>query len=133
MRDRPRWWGYVIHVIQDYPELHAKLIGLRETNITANYTGLTGSSGLSDPIYNAVTKSLPRRDQIEHDAVETAIAWVMTRPNSRQRMMLITMVYLRRTHTLEGAALAVGYVYGHAKRLNQEFVREVAKNLELTD
>lgn len=42
------------------------------------------------------------------------------------RLAIIDLVYWRRTRTLQGAALDVGYSYDRAKDFHSEFIRLVA-------
>lgn len=46
------------------------------------------------------------------------------------RMKVIRMVFFKKTHTLQGAALNVPCSYETAKRWTQQFIRLVAKSFE---
>ena len=58
-------------------------------------------------------------------AVEQALFSWADRAGGAAVVEMIRLVYWARTHTLEGAALKVGYCYRHALRLRAAFVMEV--------
>ena len=66
----------------------------------------------------------------ETRAVETAVADTIRLLDGEDRMKVIRMVFLKKTHTLQGAALNVPCSYETAKRWTQQFIRLVAKSFE---
>ena len=50
-----------------------------------------------------------------------------------ERIQVIEMVFFRRTHTLEGAALMVPCSYDTAQKYHAQFIKAVARNMGLMD
>ena len=126
-KPRYRWWGYIRNVIRAYPELKKEYEELHQQSVTANTSGMSGGNGLSRGTENVALRELPKTKQKEYDAVSRAIEITKRMPNGIQRLQIIDLVYWKRTHTVEGAAMKVGYSVDRGKQLHGEFVRLVAK------
>lgn len=92
---------------------------------------------MSNPRYGwwPYVKDMIRRypDKTTEDetrAVDTAVAETIRLLDGEDRMKVIRMVFLKKTHTLQGAALNVPCSYETAKRWTQQFIRLVAKSFE---
>ena len=68
--------------------------------------------------------------EAETAAVTSAIAQTEQMPEGQRRLSMIGMVFFRKTHTLHGAALEVSCSYATAKRWQQAFIQEVARNFK---
>lgn len=66
----------------------------------------------------------------ETKAVLTAIEDTERLIDGDDRLQVIRMVFLKKTHTLQGAAINVPCSYETAKRWTQQFIRLVAKSFE---
>lgn len=66
----------------------------------------------------------------ETRAVATAISDTEILLDGADRMRVISMVFIKKTHTLQGAALNVPCSYETAKRWTQQFIRLVAKSFD---
>ena len=66
----------------------------------------------------------------ETKAVSIAVEDTERLLDGDDRMKVIRMVFLKKTHTLQGAALNVPCSYETAKRWTQQFIRLVAKSFE---
>lgn len=75
----------------------------------------------------------PNQSQRERQAVQRAIEQTQRMDNGSERMRVVEMVFLKQTHTLEGAALMVPCSYMTARRWHNDFIRRVAKNFGLMD
>lgn len=73
-------------------------------------------------------REMSEAERKECAAVEDAIRQTMDRASGRERMKLVDMVFFKQTHTLEGAAMEVPCSYVTAKRWQQQFIVQVAKN-----
>jgi hypothetical protein len=73
----------------------------------------------------------PDVKETERKAVEGAIRETEGVPSGADTLKIIDMVFTRKTHTLDGAALAVGYSYRQARRLQTAFYKRVARHLGL--
>ena len=125
-----RWEGYIKRVLYSYPSLKKAQEELRETITTAAYGVFGGRSpDPSDPVAAAALRELPPSDRRELEAVEKAICATRALGNGEQRLKVIELIYWRRSHTLEGAARVVHYSYRQTRRLQFDFLAEVAKNL----
>ena len=126
-KPRYRWWGYIRNVIRAYPELKKEYEELHQQSVTANTSGMSGGNGVSRGTEKVALRELPKTKQKEYDAVSRAIEITKRMPNGIQRLQIIDLVYWKRTHTVEGAAMKVGYSVDRGKQLHGEFVRLVAK------
>lgn len=129
--NRYRWWGYVRNVIRAYPDLMRQYRELRAPKVTADYTPAVSGSSYADPTYCAAVKCLPRTEQKELEAVNSAVCVTRKYPNGKQRLEMIRLVYWEQSYTVVGAGERVGYQEAQAKRLHREFVLLVASYLEL--
>ena len=69
----------------------------------------------------------------ESAAIEYAIERTKESPDGAEKIALIEMVFFKRTHTLQGAALCVHCSYETAKRWMQQFMRLVAEKRGLME
>lgn len=69
----------------------------------------------------------------EQTAVKRAIDQTKQMENGMERIQVIEMVFFRRTHTLEGAALMVPCSYDTAQKYHAQFIKAVARNMGLMD
>ena len=132
-KPRYKWWGYIRNVIRSYPELKREYEALHEQSITANLSAMPGGSDATRGTENIAIRELPRTKQREYDAVQRAIELTRRMPNGELRLRIIDLVYWKRTHTVEGAAMKVGYSADWGKRLHGNFVLLVAKCYGLVD
>ncbi len=69
----------------------------------------------------------------EYEAVASAIRYTESLPSGEARLKAIRLVLWERSHTLEGAALAVPCSIATVKRWHGEFIQRVAKNYGLLE
>ena len=69
----------------------------------------------------------------ERMAVQRALEQTVQMDNGKERLRVVDLVFLKQTHTLEGAALMVPCSYMTAKRWVQQFIKAVARNFGLLD
>lgn len=72
-------------------------------------------------------RELPCTEQREYEAVRRAIETTERYKNGQERLKVVDLVFWKRSHTLEGAALAVHCSTITAKRWHGEFIHTVAK------
>lgn len=132
-KPRYRWWGYVKNVILAYPELRERLLETPETAVTARYGPQTRQNGTGRPIERSAVQRLSSRDTEEYEAVNAAIRETARMSNGEARLAIIDLVYWKRSHTLAGAGMQIGYSYRRTKDLHQQFVCAVAENLGLKE
>lgn len=130
-KPRYKWWGYVKNVIRAYPGLKAQLEELQRQSTIAAYGPVSGHSGTGRPAEQAAMKLLPSPEQREYEAVEAAIRETKQLPDGETRLKIIEMVFWRRSHTLQGAAMQVHMSYASAKRRHNDFICLVAEKLSL--
>lgn len=68
-----------------------------------------------------------KTNEQETRAIETAVEDTERLLDGADRMKVIRMVFFRKTHTLQGAALNVPVSYDTAKRWQQQFIKDVAR------
>lgn len=76
-------------------------------------------------------KDLSCEEMMNYKAVKAAIEATQSMENGEARMKVIRLVHLKRTHTLEGAALAAQCSRATAARWQRRFFEEVARNMGL--
>ncbi len=72
---------------------------------------------------------LAPRQKEEVDAVEAALKNVRETEGMEPVYAMLEMYHIKRTHTLDGAAFAVGYGHERAAHYNRRFMRLVAAKL----
>lgn len=72
---------------------------------------------------------LPKRQQEEVKAVAGALNQIAELENGETVVRFLTMYHIERTHTLEGAAMEVGYSARQCMRYNRMFLNLVAQRL----
>lgn len=133
-KPRYKWWGYIKNIIRAYPELKREYEALHEQSITANMSGMPGGGkGVSRGTEDIAIRELPYTKQREYEAVRRAIEYTRHFKNGEERMKIIDLMYWKKSHTLAGAALQVGYGYDRARQIHQEFVVAVATYYGLMD
>ena len=132
-KPRYKWWGYIRGVVRAYPELKKEYEELHLQSLTAGMSGMPGSGGVSRKTEDIAVRELPYTKQREYESVRRAIETTKAMPNGSQRLRIIEMVYWKRSHTVEGASIRVGYSPDRGKQLHGDFIRLVAKNYGLMD
>ena len=132
---RPRydWWPYVKGMIRRYPALAEDCAALRSPSVTADYSGMPKAGGASRTVEDLTVRELPGTAQREYEAVRRAVERTARYPNGRDRLLVVRLVFWDRSHSLEGAALAVPCSIRTARRYHTAFIMLVAKNYGLLD
>lgn len=121
-------------ILRAYPELCAKLQQLKEQHITVSYEPSGGGKGgISRPTERAALAELRGTEGKEYNAVRQAIEYTEKLKNGTERNALIDMVFFKKSHSLEGAAMALFISYSTAKKWHKEFILAVADFYGLLD
>ena len=115
------YWTYVKTIIKEYPDLKKKLAIPLEQRVTS-FIGLDG-----------VIHDLPPREQRKLEAIEGAIQKTKKQhpEDAELRLKVISLVYWKKSHTIEGAAMKVPCHRNVAGNWQGEFIRLVADELDL--
>ena len=128
------YWSYVKTIIKEYPDLKKQVAIPLEQRVTS-FIGLDGgkSGQISDPTQSCVIHDLPPREQRKLEAIEGAIQKTkMQHPaDAELRLKVINLVYWKKSHTIEGAAMKVPCHRNVAGSWQGEFIRLVADELDL--
>lgn len=100
---------------------------------TANYSGEPRGAGASRTTETIAIRELPNTQQREYEAVCRAVKTTERMNGGRDRIKLIDMVFWKRSHTLQGAALAIPCSYRTARRWHTEFIILAASLYGLLD
>lgn len=94
--------------------------------ITPTYNGMPGATEASRKTEILALRELPLNDRRDLEAVRTALR-VLERQNKNAdlRYQLIDIVYWRRTHSVEGAAMRIHISQDTAREWDQEFIKLV--------
>ena len=127
-KPRYRWWGFVRRMIRDYPSLKKDLADLHSQSVTADYSGMPKGGGTGRGVESIALKQLPPDDQQVYDAVTRAVTVTQLRPDGKERMALITMMYWsKKCLTAKASASCLHIAEITAKRWHGDFVTLVAK------
>lgn len=130
-KPRYSWWGYVKSMVRRYPYLAREYSDLKE--LSSSEEGARSKNKISRPTENLALRELPKTAQREYEAVRRAVETVKTYKTGKEQLQIIDLVYWKKTHSLSGAALKVGFSYDRAKQLHTQFLRLVAKYYGLLD
>ena len=132
---KPRygWWSYAKNLVRAYPELKQEYDALHAQRITTDTTRIPGSTSVSRSTESAALRQLPPARQADYDAVTKAIERTSKLRTGPERLKLIDMVFWKQSHTLDGAAYALGYSYENGRRFHQDFLRLVGLYRGLED
>lgn len=133
---KPRygWWSYAKYMTREYPALRTEYRELKSAKITQTLFSITGSrSGVSSTTENAVLRQLPPSKQAEYDAVTKAIERTKQSKTATERLAIIDMVFWKKSHSLQGAALTVNVSYETAVDYHGDFLRLVGYYRGLCD
>lgn len=106
----------------EYPALRDALNDLRSMSITSRMSGAPAKGGNHRSTEEAALRELPPEQQRKHDAVEQAFEISKQLTSGPSRAQLIELVYFRRTHTVEGAALRIPVSNRQAWAWNNDFL-----------
>lgn len=123
------WYGIVLKTIRRYPELKARKEDLQSMNITANYSAMPRSGVSSRTTENIAIKQLAPADERELLAVEKTIEVINRHKDGEDILKVIDLVDFKRTHLLNGAAIACNISEKTAKRRRRIFINECAHQL----
>lgn len=98
-----------------------------------DYSGMPHGGGAARSTELIAIRELPTQKQREYEAVRKAIEATERMPGGRDRIKVIDLVFWRRSHTLEGAALTIPCSYRTAQRYHEEFIRQVGGNMGFLD
>lgn len=120
-------------MIRRYPDLKAEYADLHSQSVTPNYSGMPVSGVAGRATEEVAIRELPTTRQREYEAVSMAIAVTGRMKTGRYRLKVIDLVFWKRSHTLEGAALMVPCSYDTAQNYHADFIKLVAKYYGLMD
>lgn len=114
-------------MIRRYPELKAVHDDRLTQKITQSFEQVRPNSETGRPVESSVARALDTTAQKELDAVSAAIRATENLPNGKDRIKLIELVFWRRSHTLQGAAIKLHVSERTARRWHTDFIKTVAR------
>lgn len=121
-KPRYNWWPFALNMIKDYPARNAEYNELHKQKITASMTGLHSQKSASRSTENIATRSLPRQDQLEYDAVKKAIALTQMDESGELQLDVVKLTLWKNSHSIDGAALKLNISPRTAKRYRWKFI-----------
>lgn len=115
------WRAAARSAAQDYPRLCRELAAL-QSGSGKELDGMPTGGGAARPTEDAVLRQLPYHQQRRLDAVEHAITISSQLTSGPSRVKLIELVYLKKTHTVEGAAMQIPVSTRQAWTWNSDFL-----------
>lgn len=132
-KPRCKWWGFAKAIVRDYPARSAEYQELHRQSITSNLTAVTGGSVARRSTEDVALRKLPPSKQAEYDAVTKAIEQTRLLRTGSERLRIIDMVFWKKSHSLQGAALAANISYDTAINYHGDFLRLVGLYRGLCD
>ena len=128
------WWSYAKYLTRAYPALKKEYDARHSQHISADPSQISCSTGRASRSTEIVAlRQLPPAKQADYDAVTKAIEQTKRLKTGQERLQLIDKVYWKQSHTLDGAAYAIGYSYEQGKLYHRDFLRLVGFNRGLED
>lgn len=122
---KPRypWWSYAKSMVRRYPGLRKEYNEIIEQSVVPGYSPAPGGGGDLRKAESAALRQLPRPYQQELESVESAIRHTKAFKDGGDRIMLIDLMYWRRTHNLVGASIQCHVDESTGKRWHNDFIR----------
>lgn len=119
------WRSEARTALRLYPKLKRRQ-GENEMQITPVYGGAAVQHSASRTIENVALRStLTEREENIISAVEFMLQMQRRYYNADARLRMLKLVYWSRTHTMQGAAMEVGYNINTVKSWNTEMLTAV--------
>lgn len=120
------WRGEARKALRDYPRIKKRQSLLTSQQITPVYGGAAVQHSASRTTEDvALRTTLTEREENVLGAVEFMLNMQQRYYNADARMRMVRLVYWARTHTLQGAAMEVGYNINTVKAWNTEMLTAV--------
>lgn len=120
------WRGEARKALRDYPRIKKRQSLLTSQQITPVYGGAAVQHSASRTTEDvALRTTLTEREENVVSAVEFMLQMQSRYYNADARMRMVRLVYWSRTHTLQGAALEVGYNINTVKAWNTEMLTAI--------
>lgn len=116
------WRRIARQAVYDYPGLRSQLRDLQSMSVTPSLSGMPMGGGEHRSTEDAALRQLPPEDQRRLDAVAQALEISEHLTSGLARRKLIDLVYFRRSHTVEGAAMRIPCSVQTAKTWNSDFL-----------
>jgi hypothetical protein len=124
------WRSEARRALRDYPRIKRRQ-GDNEMQITPVYGGAAVQHSASRTTENVALRStLTDREANVISAVEFAMQMQAQYYNAEARRKMVQLVYFRRTHTMQGAALECGYSIETCWKWNTELLAAVYVGLK---
>ena len=125
-KPRYRWWIYVKNTIRAYPTHKQNLEEMHRMPVTSSASGMPGSpGGVNRRTEDIALRQLPPQDQREYDAVQKAVNATKAMQTGQERLQIISLVFWKKSHTLDGAAMKVNVSASTAAAYHWEFIMMV--------
>lgn len=116
------WRAQARQAAYDYPGLRSQLRDLQSMSVTPNLSGMPMGGGEHRSTEDAALRQLPPEEQRRYDAVAQALEISGHLTSGLSRVRMIELVYFRRSHTVEGAAMQIPCSVQTAWTWNNDFL-----------
>ena len=123
------WYPNVARALKAYPALILKKDEIRRNSIIAKYSSDPRAGGATRSTEDVALRDLPPGEAAIVDAIEAALDEVSRRRDGFEVVRLVDLVYFRRSHTIQGAAMVTNLTEITARRKLGDFINLVAKKL----
>lgn len=125
------WRGDARRALREYARAKRRQAEVEQIRVTPSYSGMPGAHIASRTTEDVALRStLTDREEAVISAVEFAMRMQGSYQNGEERLRMMRLVYIARTHTLEGAALECHYSVDALKRWSNEILTAVYCSLK---
>lgn len=118
----------IVNAVRAYPMLKAAKVEMMRQSVTAGEWSPRGSD-VSRSTERAALRALSPREEAIIDAVEAATADMLRCRDGKAVMTIVELVDYRRSHTMQGAAMAAFVSLRSATEKRSRFLYAVGKKL----
>ena len=123
----------ITRVIKEYPKLHQEINRIKDDIIYSRGKATDRHSPTSDPTsYKAMAIMSDKRIielERELSAVDAGIAYIKTRHDASNALMLLDLLYWKRKYNFDGAIDKIGFSKRHGEEIIKHFRFIVAQQL----
>ena len=123
---RRGWWGYIKWVIRDQPTKRRELLEMQSAG-GFDMDGMPKATEARRTTEDKALRGFVGQKAREFDAVERATETTRGYNNGPLRLKFVDLVFWRRSHTLEGAAMVCHISRRTAIRFHGDFIKLTAR------
>lgn len=123
------WWRPLVEkALREYPKLRSRKAEMQGASMTSNYNPMPGGSSVARTTESLAMNNLPADEEEWLTAIEKALRDVSQQDDGKSCIALVSCVFFKQTHTVNGAAIYCHVSESTAKRRIGHFIWLVGKH-----